>query len=57
MDECFLLSTTKDVTPVAAIDAHRFQVGGESVTARLKAAFAEYARAYAKRRPELRLTQ
>ena len=53
LQECFLLSTTKDVTPVAAIDAHRFTVGAATVTARLKSAFADYTRAYAARHPEL----
>jgi branched-chain amino acid aminotransferase len=55
MQECFLTSTTKDVTPVAAIDAHRFQVGPDSVAMRLKAAFADHARAYAAAHPELRI--
>jgi branched-subunit amino acid aminotransferase/4-amino-4-deoxychorismate lyase len=55
MDECFLLSTTKDLTPVAAIDEHRFSVNLPSVTRRLKAAFADYAREYAGRHPELRV--
>jgi branched-chain amino acid aminotransferase len=55
MDECFLLSTTKDVTPVTAIDRIRFKVRGDSVTARLKAAFADYTRTYAGRHPELRV--
>ncbi|HWA85274.1 MAG TPA: aminotransferase class IV [Opitutus sp.] len=54
MDECFLLSTTKDFTPVGAIDDHRFKVGPDTVTARLKAAFAIYAREYAAAHPELR---
>jgi len=56
MDECMLLSTTRDVVPVASIDGERFAVGPGSVTARLKAAFASYARAYADRHPELRVT-
>ena len=47
MQECFLLSTTKDVGPVAAIDGVKFSVGTNTVTARLKAAFADYARSYA----------
>jgi len=55
MDECFLLSTTKDLTPVAAIDEHRFSVNIHSVTQRLKAAFADYAREYAGLHPELRV--
>jgi len=55
MEECFLTSTTKDVTPVAAIDEQRFPVGPGSVTARLKGAFAEYAATYAAAHPELRM--
>jgi branched-chain amino acid aminotransferase len=55
MDECFLLSTTKDVTPVGAIDTQRFPVRADSVTAKLKAAFADYTLAYAARHPELRV--
>jgi branched-chain amino acid aminotransferase len=47
MDECFLLSTTKDIQPVAAIDERRFRVGPGSVAERLKGAFADYAREYA----------
>ena len=54
MDECFLLSSTKDVSPVAAIDAARFRVGPDTVTTRLKAAFAVYADGYATAHPELR---
>jgi hypothetical protein len=38
---------------VASIDEHRFRVGADTVTRRLKAAFAGYARAYAKAHPEL----
>jgi len=53
MEECFLTSTTKDITPVAAIDDQRFRVGPASVALRLKAAFADYARAYAAAHPEL----
>ena len=57
LDECFLLSTTKGITPVAAIDGHRFMVTGESITSRLRTAFADYTRAYAARHPELRVAQ
>jgi branched-chain amino acid aminotransferase len=53
MSECFLLSTTKDVTPVASIDDLTFKVGPDTVGARLKAAFARYAREYADAHPEL----
>ena len=46
MQECMLLSTTKDIAPVASIDDVRFQLGAGTVSARLKAAFADYAKAY-----------
>jgi branched-chain amino acid aminotransferase len=55
LDECLLLSTTRDVVPVAAIDATGFHVGGDTVTARLKTAFAVEARRYAAAHPELGL--
>jgi branched-chain amino acid aminotransferase len=53
MDECFLLSTTKDVVPVGSIDSTAFPVGPDSIASRLKAAFARAARAYASAHPEL----
>jgi len=52
MEECFLLSTTKDIVPVGAIDQATFQVGTGSVAARLKRSFADTARAYAAAHPE-----
>jgi len=52
MEECFLLSSTKDVQPVAAIDGHRFKVGSGTVSTKLKAAFADYVRDYAKAHPQ-----
>jgi branched-chain amino acid aminotransferase len=55
LDECFLLSTTKDITPVASLDDHRFQVGESSLAMRLKRRFAEYAAKYAEAHPELRV--
>ena len=55
MAECFLLSTTKDVSPVAAIDDLRFNVGESTTTAKLKAAFAAYARDYGAAHPELKV--
>jgi branched-chain amino acid aminotransferase len=54
MDECFLLSSTKDVQPVGAIDEMKFRVGPDTVGMRLKAAFAEYAADYARRHPDQR---
>ena len=55
MDECFLLSTTKGITPVAAVDAVAFKVGGDTVTARLRTAFADYVRTYTAGHPKQRL--
>jgi len=55
LDECFLLSTTKDVTPVRSIDANVFKLGEGTVTLKLKAAFADYVRAYIAKHPELRV--
>jgi branched-chain amino acid aminotransferase len=55
MSECCLLSSTKDLTPVAEIDGTRFQVGPATVVSRLKAAFADYAGAYAAAHPELKV--
>jgi branched-chain amino acid aminotransferase len=53
MDECFLLSTTKDIVPVGNIDGVSFNLGGESVASRLKEAFARAAADYASGRPDL----
>lgn len=54
MDECFLLSSTKDLTPVSSIDGHHYRLDeARSVTLRLKQGFADYARAYAAAHPEL----
>jgi branched-chain amino acid aminotransferase len=53
MDECFLLSTTKDIVPVGEIDGTRFKLGADTVASRLKAAFAGAASAYASAHPEL----
>jgi branched-chain amino acid aminotransferase len=55
LDECFLLSTTKDIVPVGAVDTVAFPVAADSVTARLKEAFGRMARAYAAAHPELAL--
>ena len=53
--ECLLLSSTRDIAPVAAIDEHRFRVAPDSGARRLKAAFADYARAYAAQHPQQRV--
>ena len=55
MRECFLLSSTKDITPVGAIDDHAFTVGPGTVSAKLKGAFADYYRASAAAHPELKV--
>jgi branched-chain amino acid aminotransferase len=55
MSECFMLSSTKDVTPVGNIDGVTFKVGPETVTARLKQAFVEFAREAGRKRPELKV--
>lgn len=54
MDECFLLSSTKDITPVSSIDDHRYKLDdARSVTLKLKQGFADYARTHAAAHPEL----
>jgi branched-chain amino acid aminotransferase len=55
MQECFLLSTTRDVMPVRAIDSVNFAVGEDTVAMKIKAAFARHARAYTQKHPELRM--
>jgi branched-subunit amino acid aminotransferase/4-amino-4-deoxychorismate lyase len=55
MDECFLLSSTKDISAVATIDAVRFKIGDDTITMQLKRAFAEYARSSAGAHPGLRV--
>jgi branched-chain amino acid aminotransferase len=55
MSECFLTATTKDLVPVRAIDALVFTVGVDTVTLRLKRAFAEYAAGYSKVHPQQNL--
>jgi branched-chain amino acid aminotransferase len=53
MDECFLTATTKDLVPVRAIDEHTYRTGVDTITMRLKRAFAEYAAEAVRARPEL----
>ncbi len=52
-DECFLLSTTQDIQPVASIDNKQFALGPHTITRKLKTAFAEYIRNYVAERPQL----
>lgn len=56
MHECFLLSTTKDLTPVSSIDAYQFEIGDHTLTMKIKAKFAEFAREYAVSHPHLRVS-
>lgn len=55
MQECFLLSSTKDITPVSEVDQYKFPLGTDSVTLRLKKAFADYVTSYGKSHPEQKL--
>ncbi len=55
MQECFMLSTPRDISPVGRIDGHTFRVGPDTVTMRLKAAFADFVRAYVRSHPDLSL--
>jgi branched-chain amino acid aminotransferase len=55
MSECFLLSSTRDITPVRAIDNVSFKVGPDTVSTKLKAAFANYARESASAHAELKV--
>jgi branched-chain amino acid aminotransferase len=55
MSECFLLSSTKDITPVGAIDDLRFKVGPDTVSMKLKAAFEKYYEESAAAHPELKV--
>jgi branched-chain amino acid aminotransferase len=55
MRECFLLSTTKDIVPVGSIDGVTFTVGADTVSARLKKAFGEFAAGYSVAHPGLAL--
>jgi branched-subunit amino acid aminotransferase/4-amino-4-deoxychorismate lyase len=55
MEECFIMSTTRDISPVGAIDQQRFRVAADSQTMRLKAAFADHVARYVAAHPGQRL--
>jgi branched-chain amino acid aminotransferase len=55
MEECFLMSTTKDITPVSSIDSYQFRVDSDTLTARLKTAYTKFASEYSKSHPQLRV--
>jgi branched-chain amino acid aminotransferase len=54
MDECLMLSSSKEIAPVASIDAARFKIGADTVAARLRMAWADYTQAYVAAHPEWR---
>lgn len=54
-DGCFLSSTTRDLTPVAAIDDTHYAVDDRALVWKLKAAFQNFASDYAAAHPELRI--
>ena len=47
VEECFLLSSTKDLAPVASLDGRAFRLGPDTLTRRLKKGFEAYAADYA----------
>jgi branched-chain amino acid aminotransferase len=55
MEECFLLSSTKDLTPVSRVDEFLFSNKPGSVTLRLKQGFQEYVAEYNRRHADLRV--
>jgi branched-chain amino acid aminotransferase len=55
MKECFLLGTTRVITPVSAIDDLRFEIGADTIAMRLKAEFTAYMRESAAAHPELKV--
>jgi len=55
MQECFLLSSTKDLTPVTRVDEVTFSSGAGTVTLRLKQAFQDYVAEYNRQHPDLRV--
>ena len=55
MQECFLLSTTKDIVPVGSIDGVAFRLGADTVSMRLKKAFGDYAARYSQAHPEFKV--
>ncbi|MGH8021041.1 MAG: aminotransferase class IV [Opitutaceae bacterium] len=53
--ECFLTASTRDIIPVERVEAHTFQTGPETKTARVKVGFLEYATEYTAAHPDWRL--
>jgi branched-chain amino acid aminotransferase len=55
MHECFIMSSTKDLTPVSRVDEVHYPMRSASLTLRLKAGFAEYVQEYVRTHPELKV--
>ncbi len=53
--ECFVSSTTRDITPVASIDKITYKVGSKTVGAKVKSIFLKHVKEYCDRNPELRI--
>lgn len=53
--ECFIVSTTKEICPVNAIDDVRFTLGPTTLTAKLQAAFRDFTAASVQRNQRLRV--
>ena len=54
-NECFIVSTTKEICPVTAIDDVHFNVGPSTVTANLQSAFLQYVLDHVRRNKRLRV--
>jgi branched-chain amino acid aminotransferase len=54
-NECFIVSTTKEIFPIHTIDDVRFALGPNTITAKLQAAFHDYTANYVKRNKRLRV--
>src|SRR6185503_5377879 len=54
-DECFIVSTTKEICPIMAIDDVPFTVGPATITAKLQSAFRQYVIDYVRRNKGLRV--
>jgi branched-chain amino acid aminotransferase len=53
--ECFIVSTTKEIYPVNAINDVRFTLGPTTVTAKVQSAFHDYIASYIKRNKRFRV--
>jgi branched-chain amino acid aminotransferase len=53
--ECFIVSTTKEICPINAIEDVQFTIGPDTVTAKLQTAFRQYVCDYVQRNKKLRV--